>query len=67
MTNKANDILVDYEGLLGQLADLQGTLDLVGTGFGNATDMAIINTVRYALKDLKAEHESLSKKHREEI
>lgn len=67
MKNRANDILVDYEGLCGQLVDILTVLDLADQGYSQEATSAIISTSRYALKALISDHDSLTAEYRKEL
>ncbi|WP_449460357.1 hypothetical protein [Streptococcus suis] len=67
MTNKANNILVDYEGLCCQLTDILEVLVLANQGYDPKTTNAIINTSYRALKSLISEHDTLTAEYRKEL
>ncbi|HEL1568281.1 TPA: hypothetical protein U0576_001477 [Streptococcus suis] len=64
MKDRANDILVDYEGLCGQLTDICEVLDLIALGYGQTTTSAIVNTVLQALEKTIADHKELANEYR---
>lgn len=66
MKDRANDILVDYEGLCGQLVDILEVLDLACQGYSPKTTSAIINTSYHALKTLISDHDKLTAEYRKE-
>ncbi|HEL1607520.1 TPA: hypothetical protein TXL49_001572 [Streptococcus suis] len=67
MKDRANDILVDYEGLCGQLTDICEVLDLIALGHGQTTTSAIVNTVLQALEKTIADHKELTNRYREDL
>ncbi|HEL2203749.1 TPA: hypothetical protein TZE22_001072 [Streptococcus suis] len=67
MKDRANDILVDYEWLCGQLTDICEVLDLITVGHGQTTTSAIINTVLQALEKTIADHKELTNRYREDL
>ncbi|HER6475366.1 TPA: hypothetical protein VLQ55_000447 [Streptococcus pyogenes] len=67
MTDRANDILTDYEGLCGQLMDILNVLDLAAQEYSKETTSAIINTSCSALKCLISDHDKTTHKYRKEL
>lgn len=65
MTDKDNNILVDYEGLCGELQDVLEVLELASLEDGPRT-FPILHTANHALKKLIAEHSNLTRKYRKE-
>lgn len=65
MKDRANDILVDYEGLCGQLTDLLEVLDFATTGHSQAITSSIVNTSIHALQKIIADHKELANEYRE--
>ncbi|HEN0801656.1 TPA: hypothetical protein U3R35_001364 [Streptococcus agalactiae] len=63
----ANDILVDYEGLCGQLMDILNVLDLAAQEYSKETTSAIINMSCRALKCLISDHDKMTHKYRKEL
>lgn len=63
----ANDILVDYEGLCGQLMDILNVLDLAAQEYSKETTSVIINTSCRALKCLISDHDKMTHKYRKEL
>ncbi|HEM4732768.1 TPA: hypothetical protein U1060_001129 [Streptococcus suis] len=63
MKDRANDILVDYEGLCGQLTDIAEVLELA-TAYNQPTASAIINTTCHALQKIITDHTKLAKNYR---
>ena len=64
MKNRANDILVDYEGLCGQLIDVLEVLDFATAGHSQTTTSAIVNTSLHALQKIIADHTKQAKDYR---
>lgn len=64
MKDRANDILVDYEGLCGQLTDVLEVLDFATVGHSQAITSAIINTSLHALQKIIADHTKLANDYR---
>lgn len=56
MTDKTNDILVDYEGLSGQLCDLVEVIDIALIHDDKKTAIATLNVIRHSLNHLIAHH-----------
>ncbi|MGT2743539.1 hypothetical protein [Streptococcus plurextorum] len=65
MKDRANDILVDYEGLCGQLTDVLEVLDFANAGHSQAITSAIVNTSIHALQKIIADHKELANEYRE--
>ena len=65
MRDRANDILVDYEGLCGQLTDVLEVLDFATTGHSQAITSSIVNTSIHALQKIIADHKELANEYRE--
>ncbi len=65
MKDRANDILVDYEGLCGQLTDVMEVLDFATTGHSQAITSSIVNTSIHALQKIIADHKELANEYRE--
>ncbi|MCB2830992.1 hypothetical protein [Streptococcus dysgalactiae] len=65
MTDRANDILTDYEGICGQVSDVLKVLDLAAQEYSKETTSAIINTSCHALNYLIADHTKITQKYRE--
>lgn len=65
MINKTNDILVDYEGLCGQLKDILEVLELASIEEGQRT-FSLLHTANHALKQLISEHDALAETYRKE-
>ncbi|HEL2051331.1 TPA: hypothetical protein U2B49_001640 [Streptococcus suis] len=65
MKDRANDILVDYEGLCGQLTDVLEVLDFTTAGHSQAITSAIVNTSIHALQRIIADHKELANEYRE--
>lgn len=65
MTDRANDILTDYEGICGQVSDVLKVLDLAAQEYSKKTTSAIINTSCHALNYLIADHTKITHKYRE--
>lgn len=65
--HKVNDILVDYEGLCGQLADILEVIDLASAGNEITTKRAVINTVYYAISQLRLTHSETIEEYRKEL
>ncbi|HFI0618106.1 TPA: hypothetical protein ACGOZH_001598 [Streptococcus suis] len=65
MKDRANDILVDYEGLCGQLTDVLEVLDFATTGHSQAITSSIVNTSIHALQKIIADHKELANEYRE--
>ncbi len=63
MRDRANDILVYYEGLCGQLTDVLEVLG-VATAYNQPTASAIINTTCHALQKIIADHTKQAKDYR---
>lgn len=66
MTEQANNILVDYEGLCGELRDVLEVLELASLEDGPRT-FPILHTANHALLKLIKEHDSLANKYRKEL
>ncbi|HFI0183121.1 TPA: hypothetical protein ACGOZ8_001417 [Streptococcus suis] len=64
MKDRANDILVDYEGLCGQLTDVLEVLDFATTGHSQAITSSIVNTSIHALQKIIADHTKQAKDYR---
>lgn len=58
MKDKTNNILVDYEGLCGELQDILEVLELA-SGEDSPRTFPILHTANHALKNLIAEHPRL--------
>ncbi|HEM3201090.1 TPA: hypothetical protein U1X42_000230 [Streptococcus suis] len=67
MKDRANDILVDYEGLCGQLTDVLEVLDFATAGHSQAITSAIVNTSIHALQRIIADHKELANEYREGV
>ncbi|HEM4070824.1 TPA: hypothetical protein ACGOWO_002281 [Streptococcus suis] len=67
MKDRTNDILVDYEGLCGQLTNICEVLDLATAGHDQTTTSAIVNTVLQALEKIIADHKELTNGYREDL
>ncbi len=65
MKDRANDILVDYEGLCGQLTDVLEVLDFATTGHSQAITSSFVNTSIHALQKIIADHKELANEYRE--
>ncbi len=65
MTDKANNILVDYEGLCGELKDILEVLELASIEEGPKT-FPLLHTASNALKQLISEHDNQAEKYRKE-
>lgn len=63
MKDRANDILVDYEGLCGQLTDIVEVLGFATT-YNQPTASAIDNTSIHALQKIIADHTKLANDYR---
>ena len=63
MKDRANDILVDYERLCGQLTDVLEVLG-VATAYHQPTASAIIKTTCHALQKIIADHTKQAKDYR---
>ncbi|HEL0246935.1 TPA: hypothetical protein TUD09_001173 [Streptococcus equi subsp. zooepidemicus] len=66
MTDKTNDILVDYEGLCGELNDILEVLELASAEDGPRT-FPILHTANHALKKLITEHCDIASGYRKEL
>ncbi|RRD29856.1 hypothetical protein EII38_09045 [Streptococcus minor] len=66
MTEQANNILVDYEGLCGELRDVLEVLELASLEDGPRT-FPILHAANHALKNLIKEHDSLANKYHKEL
>ena len=66
MIDKTNNILVDYEGLCGELRDILEVLELASLEDGPRS-FPILHTANHALKNLIKEHDSLANKYRKEL
>ncbi|MGV3126292.1 hypothetical protein [Streptococcus orisratti] len=66
MTDKANNILVDYEGLCGELQDILEVLELASDEDGPRT-FPILHTANHALKKLITEHCEIASEYRKEL
>lgn len=66
MTDKINNILVDYEGLCGEIRDVLEVLELASLEDGSRT-FPILHTANHALKKLITEHSNLANKYRQEL
>ena len=64
MKDRANDILVNYEGLCGQLTDVMEVLDFATTGHSQAITSSIVNTSIHALQKIIADHTKQAKDYR---
>ena len=64
MKDRANDILVDYEGLCGQLTDVLEVLDFATTEHSQAIKSSIVNTSIHALQKIIADHTKQAKDYR---
>ncbi|HEL1776635.1 TPA: hypothetical protein TXU83_000769 [Streptococcus suis] len=64
MKDRANDILVDYEGLCGQLTDVLEVLDFATAGPSQAITSAIVNTSIHALRKIITDHTKLANNYR---
>ena len=64
MKDRANDILVDYEELCGQLTDVLEVLDFATTGHSQAITSSIVNTSIHALQKIIADHTKQAKDYR---
>ena len=64
MKDRANDILVDYEGLCGQLTDVLEVLDFATTRHSQAITSSIVNTSIHALQKIIADHTKQAKDYR---
>lgn len=64
MKYRANDILVDYEGLCEQLTDVLEVLDFATTGHSQAITSSIVNTSIHALQKIIADHTKQAKDYR---
>lgn len=67
MKDRSNDILVDYEGLCGQLSDISEVLELATVGDNQIATSAIINTTLQALQKIITDHKELTETYREEL
>ena len=66
MEDKTNNILVDYEGLCGELNDILEVLELASTEDGPKT-FPILHTANHALKKLITEHCDIASEYRKEL
>lgn len=66
MTDKDNNILVDYEGFCGALNDILEVLELASTEDGPKT-FPILHTANHALKKLITEHCEIASEYRKEL
>ncbi|CYV18103.1 hypothetical protein HPA88_00500 [Streptococcus suis] len=65
-TDKANDILVDYELLCGSLTNLLEVLELASS-LDNSQTYPILYTANHALRQIIIEHGSLTEIYRKEL
>ena len=61
------DILIDYEGLCGQLTDIIEVIEMTEMDTDLETIKPLITVSNYALKQLLREHRELADKYREEL
>lgn len=66
MTDKDNNILVDYEGLCGEIRDVLEVLELASAEDGPKA-FPILHTANHALKKLILEHCDIASEYRKEL